>query len=505
MIDKAEAEEVLGVTGLRLKFPGEPNLQFKDLSFSVNKGQKVLLLGPSGCGKSTLLQVLCGIIPTSIEVPMQSESLRLPSSWGMLFQDPDTQFGMPFVDEELAFVMENQCVPREEMEARMKRVLAQVGLQFRDLHTPIHSLSQGMKQRLALAAVLLLEPDVLMLDEPSALLDPEGTVQIWDAIHQIAADRTLLIVEHKLDHVLELIDRVVMFDDQGQIIADGAPEMLFREEKPRLIEYGIWYPGVWDEYVASSRYRNLMDEDDMYAIAQRHDDAAPLVELRKFQGKRGKESRILIQHAEIRSGEWIALLGENGAGKSTLLLSMMQLLKTEGIYRLQGKEVQLRRGEVLSDQLAFVFQNPELQFVTNSVAEELGLSIGMTKTDGATAADDPRVCEMLRHIQLEPERNRHPYQLSMGQKRRLSVATALIHQRPLLLLDEPTFGLDARSTFAMLEMIEAWRQRGMAIVMATHDPWIAEHFATGIWRVTEGLGVATSATTRMKRELVGSV
>ncbi|WP_314589665.1 ATP-binding cassette domain-containing protein [Paenibacillus terrigena] len=501
MVDKAKTEEVLGVTGLRLKFPGEPNLQFKDLSFSVNKGQKVLLLGPSGCGKSTLLQVLCGIIPTSIEVPMQSESLRLPSSWGMVFQDPDTQFGMPYVDEELAFVMENQCVPREDMEARMKRVLEQVGLHLGDLHTPVGSLSQGMKQRLALAAVLLLDPEVLLLDEPSALLDPEGTVQIWDAIQQIAANRTLLIVEHKLDHVLELVDRVVMFDDQGQIIADGAPEMLFREEKPRLIEYGIWYPGVWNDYVDSSRYKNLMDRVESRVLP----DAAPLVELRNFQGKRGKESRILIQHAEIRPGEWIALLGENGAGKSTLLLSMMQLLETEGIYRLQGKEVQLRRGEVLSDQLAFVFQNPELQFVTNSVAEELGISIGLTKTDGATAADDPRVLEMLRHIRLESERNRHPYQLSMGQKRRLSVATALIHQRPLLLLDEPTFGLDARSTFALLELIESWRQRGIAIVMVTHDPWIAEHFATGIWRVTEGLGVATSVTNRMRRESVGSI
>ncbi|WP_152396897.1 ABC transporter ATP-binding protein [Paenibacillus guangzhouensis] len=501
MIDQAEAAEVLGVTGLRLKFPGEPNLQFRDLSFSVKKGQNVLLLGPSGCGKSTLLQVLCGIIPTSIEVPMQAESLRMPASWGMVFQDPDTQFGMLYVDEELAFVMENQCVPREEMESRMKRVLKQVGLLLPDLHTPIQSLSQGMKQRLALAAVLLMEPEVLLLDEPSALLDPEGTVCIWEAIDRIAADRTLIIVEHKLDHVLKLVDRVVMFNDQGQIIADGAPESLFREEKQRLIEYGVWYPGVWDEYVASPRFLQLIHEDDPNPVGS---DVAPLVELRNFQGKRGKEVRITIQQAEIRPGEWIALLGENGVGKSTLLLSMMQLLKTAGIYRLQGQDIVLRRGEVLSDRIAFVFQNPELQFVTNSVQEELSLSLGRTKSDAVKAADDPRVNEMLREIRLEVERHRHPYQLSTGQKRRLSVATALIHQRPLLLLDEPTFGLDARSTFALLELVESWRQRGIAIVMVTHDPWIAEHFATGIWRMTEGLGVVTSSTTRMRRELVVS-
>ncbi|VTR63149.1 ABC transporter-like protein [Actinobacillus pleuropneumoniae] len=155
---------------------------FKDLSFSAARGEKVLLLGPSGCGKSTLLQVLSGMIPRATEVPMKCEAQLVPRSWGYVFQDPDTQFCMPYVDEELAFVLENLSVPRDEMKERMQAVLHEVGLDLQELHVPIGHLSQGMKQRLALASALLLEPEVLFLDEPSALLDPEGREQIWSAV-----------------------------------------------------------------------------------------------------------------------------------------------------------------------------------------------------------------------------------------------------------------------------------------------------------------------------------
>ena len=141
-------EQAVCVEGLRLKYPGEDRLMFKDLSFSAARGEKVLLLGPSGCGKSTLLQVLSGMIPRATEVPMKCEVQRVPDSWGYVFQDPDTQFCMPYVDEELAFVLENLSVPREEMRERMQAALEEVGLDLDELHMPITHLSQGMKQRL---------------------------------------------------------------------------------------------------------------------------------------------------------------------------------------------------------------------------------------------------------------------------------------------------------------------------------------------------------------------
>lgn len=218
-----QREAAFSMTNLRLKFPGDDSLLFKDLSFSVNKGEKVLLLGPSGCGKSTLLQVASGIVPNSFELPMKAEKLELPDSWGFVFQDPDTQFCMPYVDEELAFVLENLNVPRQDMTALIVAALERVGLHLPDIHTPILELSQGMKQRLALTSVLLMEPEVLFLDEPSALLDPEGTEQIWTSIQTAAADQTVVIVEHKIEQIANWIDRVVLFTHDGKIVRMGHP------------------------------------------------------------------------------------------------------------------------------------------------------------------------------------------------------------------------------------------------------------------------------------------
>ncbi|MCS0543450.1 energy-coupling factor ABC transporter ATP-binding protein, partial [Aeromonas veronii] len=168
-------ESIAILENLRLTFPGDKSLLFKDFSCHIKKGEKILILGPSGCGKSTILQVLSGIIPNSIELPMKVNKLQIPEEWGYVFQDPDSQFCMPYVDEELAFVLENLQIPRDQMDERIKSLLEQVGLNLEDIHTNIQTLSGGMKQRLAIASVLALEPDVLFLDEPSSMLDPEGT------------------------------------------------------------------------------------------------------------------------------------------------------------------------------------------------------------------------------------------------------------------------------------------------------------------------------------------
>lgn len=488
----------LSVSNLRLKFPGEPSLVFKDLSFAVPQGQKVLLLGPSGCGKSTLLQVLSGIIPGSVEVPLTCDSVRRPDSWGFVFQDPDTQFCMPYVDEELAFVLENLSVPRERMEEEIGRVLRKVGLVFEDIHTPIQTLSQGMKQRLALASVLLLQPEVLYLDEPSAMLDPEGTEQIWAAVKEISANKTLVIVEHKIEQVIDLVDRIVLFDAEGAILADDTPDEIFRRHKEELVRFGIWYPQVWEDYIRSDAYQEIEQQrrKERQALEGR---PGPALELRDFAGYRQEEVRIEVPLAEGQPGEWICIVGENGAGKSTLLQSIMQLLPTSGTYRLCGEEVRQtvrgrRKRSVKSPpppELAFVFQNPEMQFITNSLYDELAYSLRPLKLSEEEA--DKKVKQTLEAFGLYMSERRHPYQLSIGQKRRLSVASAVIGEKPVLLLDEPTFGQDARNTFAILEKLEELRVKGTTIIMVTHDPNIAGYFSDQIWRIERGRLVAVES------------
>ncbi|MBB5325338.1 energy-coupling factor transport system ATP-binding protein [Anoxybacillus tepidamans] len=462
-------ECIASVEQLRLKFPGKETLLFKDLSLSFKKGEKVLLIGPSGCGKSTLLQVLSGLIPHSVDIPMKAKHIRVPDNWGYVFQDPDSQFCMPFVDEEIAFVLENISVPREQMPERIEGLLRAVNLQVPP-HTNIHTLSGGMKQRLALASVLALEPDVLFLDEPTAMIDDEGTEMIWRTVKQIAYDKTVIIVEHKIEHVLDFVDRIILFNDAGEIVADGEASTIFHNYKEVIASQGVWYPRIWDDYKKKKKVRRHSSE-------QRE-----VICLENFQGYRNKEVKIRVNTARVHEGEWIAVTGKNGAGKSTLLHALMKLIPTDGEYKVYGNR--LEQTKQLARRIAFVFQNPEFQFVTNSVWEEMAYSLRLEKRTEQEIASE--VERLLKMFHLEEQKKQHPYQLSMGQKRRLSVAASIISGQKVFLLDEPTFGQDAKNTFALLELFESYREKGAAIIMVTHDEQIVKHFATRRWIIENG-------------------
>ncbi|GFZ81335.1 ABC transporter ATP-binding protein [Paenibacillus marchantiophytorum] len=470
--------ERIGVTNLRLKYPGEDApLLFQGVSFSIEPGEKVLLLGPSGSGKSTLLQVLSGIVPDIIEIPLKAEEIRTPTRWGYVFQDPDTQFCMPYVDEEIAFVLENLQVPREEMPARIAYYLQLVGLDLADTHTLIGQLSQGMKQRLAIASVLALEPEVLFLDEPTALLDEEGTRQVWDTIREISSDMTLVIVEHKISGMLDLIDRIIVMSPNGELLAEGPPQQIFQAYKKQIAEYGIWYPGVWDDYEQANG--GWSAGRPVRTDAQ---SLLPVMIFRDYAGLRGGQVKTSVDNLQVYPGDWIAVIGANGAGKSSLLLAIMGLLKTRGECWVEG--VKGSRIEQLAEQIGFVFQNPEFQFVTNSVEEELSYSL--PEAEQPIEGQSASIEAMLRDYDLLALRKRHPFQLSMGQKRRLSVASAMVRGPRILLLDEPTFGLDAHGTMRMLQQLERLRADGTVIVMVTHDPQIVERLATRVWEVKAG-------------------
>ncbi|WP_077624587.1 ABC transporter ATP-binding protein [Sediminibacillus massiliensis] len=464
---------VAGVENLRLKYPGTDSLLMKDFTLSIEQGEKVLIIGPSGSGKSTLLQVMTGLIPASVEVPMKADGLKIPLSWGYLFQDPDSQFCMPYVDEELAFVLENLRVPSSEMRNYMSHYLEQVGLSFDNLHTSIQTLSGGMKQRLAIASVLALEADTLFLDEPTAMLDPAGTKEVWETIKGIANDKTCIIVEHKIDQIIEFVDRVILLDEKGEIRADGSANSVFEANKQVLREQGIWYPSVWEDYL-ETKPKNVIT-----SLAE----AKPLISLSGFTGYRGGTETIKIQKADVFPGEWITIIGENGAGKSTLLHALMKLVKTKGYYYLFEKEY--KKTSDIAKYISFVFQNPELQFVTNSAAGEVAYSL--ERENWSREAIDHKVGELLDRYRLTAERDNHPYQLSMGQKRRLSVASAVVKEQPVLLLDEPTFGQDAANTFTILEQLEELQRRGTTIMMVTHDRNIVKNFATRVWEIENGM------------------
>ncbi|KAB8138530.1 ABC transporter ATP-binding protein [Gracilibacillus oryzae] len=469
----------ISMEGLKVKFPNEKSFLFMDLSLTVKQGEKVLLVGPSGGGKSTLLKILAGIIPNSVEIPMKYTNSILPERYGYVFQDPDSQFCMPYADEEIAFVLENLQIPFQKMAELIPYYLDTVGLHLSDIHTKINQLSGGMKQRLAIASVLALQPDVLFLDEPTAMLDEEGTDQVWDSVMKIASDKTVIIVEHKIEQVYDFVDRIIMINTAGEIIADGEPYKMIEEHLDLFRKYGIWYPGVWKGLNKPS-FQNQLSFN-------------PAITITQLTGYKIKKEIIHIDTAHVTKGDWIAITGANGSGKSTLLQSLAKLIKTKGtVHYSFTQDIPFYR------KVGFVFQNPELQFVTNTVYDELAFSL--LNIPLSEQEKRQRISDHLAIFQLDHVKNIHPFQLSVGQMKRLSIAAITIMEPEILLLDEPTFGQDAANTFRMLDYFVSLHQKGTTILMVTHDQQISEHFATAEWTMDAGklLTISTKRTCRVE-------
>lgn len=450
------------IKDLNLKYPDAAQKLFDDLSLSIKTNEKILLVGPSGSGKSTLLNVMGQLIPHVIDIPMKAAKLETSDNGAFVFQDPDSQFTMPTIAEELAFLLENQQVPRREMDARFKEVLDAVGLDV-DINMQINKLSGGMKQKLAIASTLLQRADTLFLDEPTSMLDSGSARHLWETIVDIWADKTVVIVEHRVEHIWDIVDRVVLMDDGGNIIFTGTPENVLNEHINLLDEYGVWHPKSWEKapvfdasYTKGDVVLNLSD----VVIT------------------RGKEAIVDVDQVNIHSGEWITLEGDNGTGKTSLLLSIMKLIKHEGAIYFGSqliKKTKDYKGKVFP-----VFQNPELQFMTNNVLDEV--AINFERADGAEAAAQ-KASELLKEFGLDHLTHLHPLEISTGQKRRLSVATAMSQTPRIIIFDEPTFGLDRNNTFKLLELFDGLVRRGVTIIMITHDEEIKHRYPSRRLRI----------------------
>jgi energy-coupling factor transport system ATP-binding protein len=477
-----------GCRNLSVQFYGSETPVLSDVTLSFGQGERVLILGPSGCGKSTLIQTLAGVIPKAIDAMTKGEVHR-PERTGMLFQDPDSQFCMLSVDDEIAFSLENRNMPREQMPFAIERVKQQAGIGHLDGKTQISALSGGMKQRLALAAVLACEPEALFLDEPTAQIDPSGTKELIDVLKQLDRSRTLILVEHKLDGIIDWMDRVILLDPNGRVIADGDPLSVFKQHKRKIDAYGIWkprlWPATWEEVVSGAHNGQVASWKPLKNPREKHE---PLLTMTNGTLMRKKQPVFSGVDVTIDKGDWVAVMGPNGAGKSSFLQTIMGLLRLSHgslIYSFKGdQQTGPMKPEKLSDSVGFVFQNPEHQFVTDHVEDEVNF-IG--KVEGWPEAETKaRTEKLLREFHLSPFRKANPYTLSVGQKRRLSVASMLLKQHELLLLDEPTFGQDRAMTDELLARLDNLRRQGVTIIMATHDVEIAYRYADRLLVFAEG-------------------
>jgi energy-coupling factor transport system ATP-binding protein len=438
----------------------------RGLDLSVARGERVLLLGASGAGKSTLVQAMAGVLGGEDEGDQLGELLvdgmrpeHARGRVGLVLQDPDSQVILARVGDDVAFGCENLGVARDEIWYRVREALDAVGLDL-PLDHPTAHLSGGQKQRLALAGVLAMRPGLLLLDEPTANLDPDGVSEVRDAVARVleSRDSTFIVIEHRISTWLDLVDRVVVLQAGGGVVADGSPDEVLAREGRRLAESGVWVPR-FPPVVAARTARpgaTLLRTSDL-AVAR--------------TGGAVVQSGLTL---ELTAGTALAVTGPNGSGKSTLGLTLGGLLApAAGRVDATGLAAGLAadplrwRSRELVTRIGSVFQDPEHQFLAGTVRGELAVGPRVLRMPSAQIV--ARVQELAGRLRLESLLEANPFTLSGGEKRRLSVATALITRPPLLILDEPTFGQDSRTWADLVTLFAELLDDGAAIVAITHD------------------------------------
>jgi len=485
------------------------------LDLDLEPGEKVLLLGPSGAGKSTLLHALAGVLGSAEDDDADESGTllidgRAPRDArgraGLVQQDPETQVVLGRVGDDVAFGAENLAVPPSEIWPRVRQALRDVGLGFLPLDHPTHALSGGQKQRLALAGVLAMRPGLVLLDEPTANLDPDGVLEVRDAVIRAvtASGATLLVVEHRVEVWKDSVDRVVVLgagvDGPSGVVGSGDPDAVLDAQGEALAAQGVWIPGRVPVLAGSGRSLSgagagrsgdrpvgRPSAGSVGALADASPPGAVLLEARDLAVSRASASRrgfaprksvpvLSGVELELRAGSALSVTGPNGVGKSTLALTLAGLLAPAGgavvgssellaagaavprhpePYRWKAKELITRIGTV--------FQEPEHQFVTGSVLDELRFG------PRQLGRGEERVDELLHRLRLDGLADANPYTLSGGEKRRLSVATVLAAHPRLLILDEPTFGQDARTWAELGSLLLELLDEGVSLLSVTHD------------------------------------
>lgn len=460
------------------------------LDLTIRPGERVLLAGPSGSGKSTLLRAIAGLLLTADSGDL-SGSVRVggsdpqdtPGDVGLVLQDPGSGVVASTLGRDVAFGLENVRVPRSEMPARVTAALAEVGLTMPE-DSPPTTLSGGESQRLALAGALVLEPRVLLLDEPTAMLDADNAATVRSVVDEVARrrDLTLVVVEHRLDGWLDLVDRLVVLDASGRIVADGAPTPILAEHSESLVKQGIWVPGAPDPEPLRLDLPGVPEAAAGDVPHGRLVASARGVTVEHRSSRLGLPGRttIAVRDADLdlHAGETVALVGPSGAGKSSLMAAIgglvapaagsveLALALTPGQRHRTTPPHEWRSTE-LARAVAWVPQRAATTIVGSTVRGDVlttPYAVGL-----APAGAEARADALLDALGLAHLADVDPQRLSGGEQRRLALASAIAHSPALVLADEPTVGQDRLTWSSVMGVLDAARSEGAAVLVTTHD------------------------------------
>lgn len=515
----------INAQGLTIQYPLQESPVLDRLDLAIRPGEFVVIAGPSGSGKSTFSRTLIGLIPHLTKGEITAGSLHicgletlsspvhaLTQQVGMVFQDPETNIFSLVVLDELALGPENMGLSRAEITRRIETASDWVGI--RDLLTRnTVQLSGGQKQRVAIAGILAMMPQVLVLDEPTTDLDPVGKKQVIDTLKHLkdVHGLTIVVIEHDLTNLCEAADRLIIMGKQGQIVCNGRPHDVLTAGFEDITRLGLRVP-VFScvEYILRRNGHLLtgatLNSDQALQLIQQYPaDLAAVCQFANIQPPRPRvdappavtisnlhfaysAKRPLLQDLDLTIGraEFVAIVGPNGSGKSTLLKTIIGLNKPNkgriAIYDRRGRLVATKH---VTDHVSYVFQDPNHQLFENTVWDEVAFGLRIREVEEAVIAG--RVEEVLSKVRLWHARERHPATLSRGEKRRLAVATALSQPIDVLLLDEPTTGQDRHTLeglFGILEQLN--EEEETAVIFITHDMWTVWKYATRVIGIRDG-------------------
>lgn len=492
--------------GFQYDAQAEPTL--KNINLEIYPGEKILIAGPSGCGKSTLTHCMNGLIPFAYpgestgKLTIENKEAKKLSIFeiskmvGTVLQDLDGQFIGLTVAEDIAFALENACVGQDNMKKEVKRVAQKVGIGNHLEHAP-DALSGGQKQRVSMAGVMVNEVDILLFDEPLANLDPATGKKAIEIIDQIQAETgaTVIIIEHRLEDVLwRDVDRIVLMKD-GRIVKDAPPDELLSTDI--LLENGIREP----LYLTALKYAGvtikpechpqsirslILSEADKYLVqewfharkeAVEKKDAKVLLKADKidFTYENGFHALKNIE-IDINEGELLAIVGTNGAGKSTFSKVVCGFEKQQiGTLTFQGEDMKNYSIKERADRIGYVMQNPNQMISKPQIFDEVAFGLRQRKVPENVV--QAKVEEVLKICGLYPFRKWPVSALSFGQKKRVTIASILVLDPQMIILDEPTAGQDYRHYTEIMEFLHELHDRGITVVMITHDMHLMLEYA----------------------------
>lgn len=503
-------------------YPGATQPALHDLNLQLSAGEFVLLVGASGAGKSTLLRCINGLAPHfsggtltgNLRVNQLDPVLATPQVMsrhvGFVFQDPEAQFVMDRVEDEVAFALENAALPPQEMRIRVEETLDLLDLTpLRD--RPLETLSGGERQRVAIAAALALRPQILVLDEPTSQLDPQSAEDVLNALVRLNSDLglTILLAEHRLERVLPFVDRILYLPANGAALLAGEARAILQQIEwgPPLIRLGKalgWEPlpltikeglRFSRRFSVSSEQLAVSSEQSARVNRSGAPSAEPLIRVRQLEAGYARQAILNGVSLDLWSGEIVALLGRNGAGKTTLLKSLVGLVRPKrGSIQVAGRELAKQSVAEICRTVGYLPQDPNALLFAETVREEMLITLrnhGLAAQSNRPLPMTPD--DLLARLQLSAKATAYPRDLSVGERQRVALAAIMITKPAALLLDEPTRGLDYDAKAQLATLLQEWRNDGVAILLVTHDVELAALLADRVLLMSQGEIMAQGA------------